>query len=79
MRWRIRLDWSWLDLVVVAAFDRCALLSIWKAEVHVGPSDVMGSILLSNPNYPTLRYATRDSPENIVFGYKRFVLIYTTP
>ena len=76
MRWRIRLDWSWLDLVVVAAFDRCALLSIWKAEVHVGPSDVMGSISRSNPDYPMLRCMRL--AKNIVSGYKELVLIYTT-
>jgi len=31
--------WSWSSLeVVIAAFDRCALLSIWKAEGPVeGP------------------------------------------
>lgn len=59
-------------LVVVAAFDRCALLSIWKAEVHVEPSDVIESISRFNPNYP-MRCHIR-SHKNIISGYKQLIL-----
>ena len=60
--------------MVVAAFDRCALLSIWKAEVHVEPSDVIESISLSNPNYPMSCHIR--SHKNIISGHKQLVSKY---